>query len=267
MSAPTPHSSKPRVAVHKFSSCDGCQLAFLNLGEDLLTLSDRVDLVHFAEAGPLDPDTEVEIAFVEGSISTPEDLERILHIRRHCRLLIAIGACATSGGIQALRNGANGAQWIAQIYSHPEAITSLERSTPIASQVKVDFELWGCPVSGQQMLAVVNSLLLGVAPRDNADKVCTECKRRNLTCVMVSRGLPCMGPVTRAGCGALCPSLGRDCYGCYGPAENANTDALSGQFHHLGLTPQAIVQRFQSINSQAPVFLAAADKARTNRDE
>ncbi|NDP47251.1 MAG: sulfhydrogenase subunit delta [Sulfuriferula multivorans] len=263
MSTPTVHSIKPRVAVHKFSSCDGCQLAFLNLGEELLVLAERVELVHFAEAGALDPDTEVDVAFVEGSLSTPEDIERIQHIRQHCRMLIAIGACATSGGIQALRNSANGAEWVAQIYSHPDAISSLERSTPIASQVKVDFELWGCPVSSSQILAVVNSLLLGVAPHDNADKVCTECKRRNLTCVMVSHGVACMGPVTRAGCGALCPSMGRDCYGCYGPAENTNTDALAAQFRALGLTPQAIVQRFQSINSQAPVFLAAANKVKT----
>jgi len=255
---------KPRVAVHKFSSCDGCQLAFLNLGEDLLTLAGRVDLVHFAEAGALDPDTDVDVAFVEGSVSTPEDLERIRHIRQHSRLLIAIGACATSGGIQGLRNGADSAQWITQIYSHPEAIASLEHSTPIANHVKVDFELWGCPVNSQQMLAVVNALLLGVAPRDNADKVCTECKRQGYPCVMVSRGVACMGPVTRAGCGALCPSLGRDCYGCYGPAENANTDALAAQFRSLGLTPTAIIRRFQSINSQAPVFLAAADKTRTS---
>lgn len=258
---------KPRVAVHKFSSCDGCQLALLNLGEDLLTLAERVDLVHFAEAGPLDPDTDVDVAFVEGSVSTPEDVERIWRIRQHSRMLIAIGACATSGGIQALRNGADAAQWIEQIYSHPEAISSLERSTPIASHVKVDFELWGCPVSGPQMLAVVNALLLGVAPRDNADKVCTECKRRGYPCVLVSRGIACMGPVTRAGCGALCPSLGRDCYGCYGPAENANTDALAAQFASQGLAPLAIVQRFQSINSQAPVFLAAADKVRMRGHE
>jgi coenzyme F420-reducing hydrogenase gamma subunit len=260
-------TSKPRVAVHKFSSCDGCQLALLNLGEDLLTLAERVELVHFAEAGPLNPDTEVDVAFVEGSVSTPEDLERIQHIRAHSRMLIAIGACATSGGIQGLRNNADGAQWIAQIYSHPEAITSLQHSTPIASHVKVDFELWGCPVNSRQMLAVVNALLLGVAPRDNADKVCTECKRHGYPCVMVTRGIPCMGPVTRAGCGALCPGLGRDCYGCYGPAENANTDALAAQFAHLGLMPETIVQRFQSINSQAPVFLAAANKARMSRDE
>ncbi|WP_018077157.1 hypothetical protein [Thiobacillus denitrificans] len=259
--------TRPRVAVHKFSSCDGCQLAFLNLGEDLLALAERVELVHFAEAGPLDPDAEVDIAFVEGSVSTPADLERIQRIRRHSRMLIAIGACATAGGIQALRNGADGAQWAAQIYSHPAAVASLERSTPISSHVAVDFELWGCPVSGPQILAVVNSLLLGVAPRDNADKVCSECKRRDLSCVMVSRGIPCMGPVTRAGCGALCPGLGRDCYGCYGPAENANTDALAAQFGRQGLDPPAVARRFRSINSQAPAFLAAANKAGEARDE
>ena len=263
MNVPTAKPVRPRVAVHKFSSCDGCQLAFLNLGEDLLTLAGRVDLVHFAEAGPLDPDMAVDIAFVEGSVSTLEDIERIRHIRAHSRMVIAIGACATSGGIQGLRNGAASAEWTAQIYSHPEAIASLAHSTPISSHVKVDFELWGCPVSGPQMLAVVNALLLGVTPRDNADKVCTECKRHGYPCVMVSRGIACMGPVTRAGCGALCPSLGRDCYGCYGPAENANTDALAAQFGELGLAPEAIVRRFQSINSQAPVFLAAADKLRT----
>jgi coenzyme F420-reducing hydrogenase gamma subunit len=258
---------KPRVAIHKFSSCDGCQLALLNLGEDLLMLAERVELVHFAEAGPLDPDTDVDVAFVEGSVSTPEDLERIQHIRRHSRLLIPIGACATAGGIQALRNGANGAQWVAQIYSHPEAIASLAHSTPISSHVNVDFELWGCPVNSRQILAVVNSLLLGVAPRDNADKVCTECKRQGHPCVMVTRGIACMGPVTRDGCGALCPSLGRDCYGCYGPAENANTDALAAQFACLGLAPEAVIQRFQSINSQAPAFLAAADTIRMRRDD
>ncbi|MCU0810592.1 MAG: sulfhydrogenase subunit delta [Thiobacillaceae bacterium] len=264
MNAENSRPGKPRVAVHKFSSCDGCQLAFLNLGEDLLALAERVDLVHFAEAGPLDPDTDVDIAFVEGSVSTPEDLERIRHIRAHSGLLIAIGACATSGGIQGLRNGADSEQWVAQIYSHPDAIRSLALSTPISNHVKVDFEIWGCPINSQQMLAAVKSLLLGVTPRDNADKVCTECKRHGYPCVMVSRGIACMGPVTRAGCGALCPSLGRDCYGCYGPAENANTAALAAQFRSQGLTPQAIVQRFQSINSQAPVFLAAADKTRSS---
>lgn len=267
MAGPTMLRLRPRVAVHKFSSCDGCQLALLNLGGDLLTLAERVDLVHFAEAGPLDLEADVDVAFVEGSVSTEDDVERIRRVREHSRLLIAIGACATSGGIQALRNGADAPQWIAQLYAHPEAISSLDQSTPIARHVKVDFELWGCPVSGPQMLAVVNSLLLGVTPHDNADKVCTECKRRNLSCVMVSRGVPCMGAVTRAGCGALCPSLGRDCYGCYGPAATANPDSLIAQFRRQGLSDRAIARRFQSINSQAPEFLAAANRAGHAHDE
>lgn len=251
----------PRVAAHKFSSCDGCQLALLNLGEDLLTLAARVELVHFAEAGPMAPEAEVDIAFVEGSVSTPEDLERIRRIRERSRILIAIGACATTGGIQALRNQADGIAWIAQVYQHPEAIASLAQSTPVSAHVKVDFELHGCPVDGVQMLAAVNALLLGAAPRENTDKVCVECKRQGHPCVTVSRGIACLGPVTRAGCGALCPGLGRDCYGCYGPAENANTDALAARFRELGLDTRAVMQRFQSINSQAPAFLAAARKA------
>jgi len=253
---------KPRVAMHKFSSCDGCQLAFLNMGEDLLTLAERVDLVYFAEAGTLDESGGFDISFVEGSVATPEDVERIQRIRSNSRILVATGSCATAGGIQALRNGADSAQWIAQLYAHPEAISASANSTPMADHVRVDFELWGCPVNSRQILAVVNALALGAAPRDSTEKVCVECKRRGYTCVLVSRGIPCMGPVTRTGCGALCPSLGRDCYGCYGPAENANTDALSARFADLGLGPTALVQRFQSINSQAPAFLAAAEKVK-----
>nr|NIQ44606.1 sulfhydrogenase subunit delta [Stutzerimonas stutzeri]NIS59092.1 sulfhydrogenase subunit delta [Stutzerimonas stutzeri]NIT46678.1 sulfhydrogenase subunit delta [Stutzerimonas stutzeri] len=192
---------KTRVAVHKFSSCDGCQLAFLNLGPALLELADAVELVHFAEAGPVDPEAKVDIAFVEGSISTPEDQERIHKVREHAAFLVTIGACATAGGIQALRNGQNTDEWVARVYAKPEYIETLATSTPIAYHVKVDFELWGCPVTSRQVLAAVNSLMLGVTPGEDADKVCMECKRRQLVCVLVTKGVPCMGPVTRTGCG------------------------------------------------------------------
>lgn len=255
-------ADKPTVAVHKFASCDGCQLAFLNLGANLLPLAERIDLVHFAEAGPVNPDARVDIAFVEGSISTPEDLQRIRRIRASTGYLVSIGACATTGGIQALRNGAHSAEWLRQIYASPEYIHSLATSTPIAEHVKVDFELWGCPVTGRQVVAAVNALLLGVAPRDDADKVCMECKRRNTVCVLVAKGEACMGPVTRNGCGALCPSFGRDCYACYGPAENPATDALARRFKGLGLMPEDIARRFLFINNQAPAFYAAGHKAR-----
>ena len=253
---------KPKLAVWKFASCDGCQLAFLNLGEDLLALMEIVDVVHFAEAGPVDPDAEVDFAVIEGSISTPEDIERVKRIRERSHHVIAVGACATAGGLQALRNMTDAGQWIQAVYAKPGYIKSLDTSTAIGQHIKVDLELWGCPVNGRQVLAAVRALLSGVAPAEEHDKVCLECKRRQSVCVMVAKGMPCMGPVTRTGCGALCPSFGRDCYACYGPAENSNTDSLTRRFEGLGLLPDAVARRFLSINNGAPAFNDAGRKLR-----
>ena len=246
---------RPTVAVHKFSSCDGCQLAFLNLGESLLKLAQRVELVHFAEAGLLaEEDTAVDIAFVEGSLSTSEDLRRIERIRDNTRYLVTIGACATSGGLQALRNLAAGEDWPAQLYPHPEYIDSLADSQAVASRVKVDWALWGCPISTRQLLACIGSLLAGVSPEPVRDSLCLECKRAGHVCVLVSQAQPCLGPVTRAGCGALCPAYGRACYGCFGPAETANTEAIARRWRQQGLDEEAIARRFLFINSQAAAF-------------
>jgi len=255
-------TQRPRIAVHKFASCDGCQLAFLNLGEPLLEFAKLVDIVHFAEAGAVNPEVPVDIAFVEGSITTPEDLERIQTVRKNARYLVTLGACATAGGLQALRNLASAREWAAAIYARPEHIASLDTSTPIARHVKVDLELWGCPVSSRQVLAAVRALLFGVAPLEERDKICLECKRSQTVCVMVTRSEPCMGPVTRTGCGALCPRFGRDCYGCYGPAEAANTDALSQRFTGMGLVPEQIARRFLGMNAGAPAFAEAAVRMR-----
>ncbi|MGV6815902.1 MAG: NADH-quinone oxidoreductase subunit B family protein [Thiotrichales bacterium] len=247
--------SKPSVAVHKFSSCDGCQLAFLNAGKDLLTLSELVDIRHFLEAGLDEPEASVDIAFVEGSVSTAEEQERIQKVRANSKLLITIGACATSGGLQALRNlNDSEPDWREAIYAQPEYIHTLTHATAIREHVKVDFELWGCPVNSRQLLAAVRALLFGVPPIAESDKLCLECKRSQAVCVMVTRSEPCMGPVTRTGCGAICPRFGRDCYACYGPAENPNTEALSQRFEGLGLLPEDIARRFLFINSGAPAF-------------
>jgi sulfhydrogenase subunit delta len=255
-------STRPRIAVHKFASCDGCQLAFLNLGEPLLVLAAHVEIVHFAEAGPVNPEVPVDIAFVEGSITTREDLERIQRVRKNSDHLVTLGACATAGGLQALRNLASAREWSAAVYARPEYIASLDTSTAIARHVKVDFELWGCPVSSRQVLGAVRALLFGVAPLEERDKVCLECKRSNIVCVMVTGREPCMGPVTRTGCGALCPRFGRDCYGCYGPAEAANTESLSRRFEGLGLLPEQIARRFLGMNAAAPEFAEAAMRTR-----
>lgn len=246
---------KPSIAVHKFSSCDGCQLAFLNAGEDLLKLAGLVDIRHFLEAGVADEYAHVDIAFVEGSISTSEELTRIQRVRAESRYLVTIGACATAGGLQALRNldGSHEA-WKHAVYAQPGFIHTLDQAEPVSAHVKVDFELWGCPVNGRQVLATVQQLLFGVAPIDLRDKVCMECKRHQAVCVMVAAGSPCMGPVTRTGCGALCPRFGRDCYACFGPAENANTRALGQRLEGLGLPPGDVARRFLFINSHAPEF-------------
>ena len=249
---------KPKIAVHKFTSCDGCQLAILNMGEDLLLLHELVEVVHFAEGGAVDPEADVDIAIVEGSVSTPDQVERIKRIRDHSRYLITIGACATAGGIQALRNLADAEAWIGAVYAQPEYIHSLSTSTAIARHVKVDLELWGCPVNGRQIIAALRALLFGVVPVEENEKVCMECKRTQAVCVMVTRGAPCMGPVTRTGCGALCPRFGRDCYACYGPGENPNTGALMRRFQGLGLLPDDVHRRFAFINCEAPAFKAAA---------
>ncbi|WP_133130774.1 sulfhydrogenase subunit delta [Legionella yabuuchiae] len=251
--------AKPRLAVHKFTSCDGCQLAFLNAGEALLTLSEMTEIIHFVEAGQVDMDTPVDITFVEGSISTPNEVERIQTVRKKTKYLITIGACATAGGIQALRNAANYQQWMSSIYATPDTIKSLETSTAISHHVKVDWELWGCPVNTGQVMDAIRSLLYSASPRIKRDSVCMECKRKNQVCVLVAKKEPCMGPVTQTGCGALCPGVNRACYACYGPSENPNTDALGGWFkQNIGLDKKAIAKQLLHINNQAPAFNQAA---------
>jgi len=253
--------NKPRLAVHKFTSCDGCQLAFLNAGEDLLVLSQLMDIVHFAELGKVEPDAKVDIAFVEGSISTPEEKEKIIKIRENSQYIITIGACATAGGIQALRNYANHKEWVAAIYASPEHIKTLDTSTAIAHHIRIDWELWGCPVNTRQVMDAVRSLLFNASPRIKRDSVCIECKRKGNVCVMTTKNLACMGPVTQTGCGALCPSVGRGCYGCYGPSENPNPGSLAKWFEEYnGLSKDQIADQFLHINSQAPAFNRAGKR-------
>ncbi len=259
--------SRPTVAVYKFTSCDGCQLAILNLEEALLTLTELVEIKQFAEAGILGEHAEVDIAFIEGSISTPREMEQIKKIREQSRYLIAMGACATSGGIQALRNMHDGQAWIDAIYASPQHIESLTTSTPLSDHVRIDLELWGCPVSSHQVVTTIRALLFDVLPKTEHDKVCLECKRSQAVCVMVSRGEPCMGPVTNTGCGALCPQFGRGCYACYGPAENPNPNALANRFEGLGMTADEIARNFLFINNNAPVFHTIGQKYKDRHDE
>ena len=253
-------TSNPTLAVWKFASCDGCQLSLLDCEDELLAIAGRVDIAYFPEASSAMVDGPYDISLVEGSISTPHDVERIAEIREQSAVLITIGICATSGGIQALRNGADIGEFVESVYAHPEFISTLDRSTPISDHVTVDFELRGCPIDRGQLIETISAHLAGRRPRIAATSVCVQCKARGTPCVMVAHGTPCLGPVTHGGCEAICPSFNRGCYGCFGPMESPNTHALAEQFVSLGMNDREIARTFRSYAGWDVPFRDEADR-------
>jgi sulfhydrogenase subunit delta len=251
---------KPRLAVFKFASCDGCQLSLLDCEDELLAVAGAVEIAHFAEASSRLLTGPYDLTLVEGSITTAADAQRIREIRRQSRRLVTIGACATAGGIQALKNFSDHAEFLRAVYASPQYIQSLATSTAIADHVPVDFELRGCPIDRHQLLEVITAVLAGRRPQTSSESVCPGCKRRGTVCVMVAHGTPCLGPVTQAGCGAICPAYDRGCYGCFGPARQVNLDSLSNQILASGLPPIATVQLLRSFNGYAAEFRAASQK-------
>ncbi|PBC75882.1 coenzyme F420-reducing hydrogenase gamma subunit [Streptomyces sp. TLI_235] len=267
----------PTLAVWKFASCDGCQLTLLDCEDELLALADRVRISHFlemssAEAGStesggvqgraaLEGVGPYDLSLVEGSVTTAEDARRIRHIRGISRRLVTIGACATAGGVQALRNFADVAEFRAAVYARPEFIATLDTSTPISAHVPVDFELRGCPIDRHQLLEVITAFLAGRTPGIPSHSVCFECKIRGTTCVTVAHGTPCLGPVTHAGCGALCPAHRRGCYGCFGPVADPNLEAMVRQLARDGMSARDVVRIFRTFNAAAPEYGPVPDVA------
>lgn len=252
-------ADKPRLAVFKFASCDGCQLSLLDCEDELLAVASAVEIAYFLEARTQALDGPYDVGLVEGSVTTDHDMRRIKEIRKQCRILVTIGACATSGGIQALRNWVDVKDFIQMVYAHPEYIQTLTTSTPIADHVSVDFELRGCPISKQQLLQLLTALLIGRKPSVPNYSVCMECKQRQTVCVAVARGVACMGPVTQAGCGAICPTYHRDCFGCYGPKERANVTSLTRHYIQEGLAAEHVLRQARNFNGYAPEFRHATD--------
>ncbi|HSK22195.1 MAG TPA: hypothetical protein VK906_03420 [Egicoccus sp.] len=250
---------RPTLAVWKFASCDGCQLALLSAEDELLTLAGEVHIASFLEATREVAEGPYDLSLVEGSITTEHDAERIRHVRAISTTLVTIGACASAGGVQALRNVADVDEFRSLVYARPDYVDTLAESTAIAEHVPVDFELRGCPVEVGQLVEVVNAFLAGRKPVTPNHAVCVECKLRGATCVTVAHGTPCLGPVTQAGCGARCPAFDRGCYGCFGPAESPNTASLSRWLtRQLGVTRPELVRAFRSFNSDAPAFRTEA---------
>jgi coenzyme F420-reducing hydrogenase gamma subunit len=250
---------KPTLAVWKFASCDGCQLSLLDCEDELLGLAGEVEIAYFLEARRATVEGPYDLSLVEGSVTTPHDAERIREVRRQSRHLVTIGACATAGGIQALKNFSDVDDFVAAVYASPQYISTLETSTPISAHVPVDYELHGCPINKRQLLEVINAFLHGRRPEIASTSVCFECKRRGTVCVMVAHGTPCLGPVTHAGCGALCPSYDRGCYGCFGPMETPNTVSLTRQLQVLGMGDGAVERVFRTFHVEAFEGRRAAD--------
>ncbi len=244
----------PKLAGWKFSSCDGCQLSLLDCEDELLSVAESVQIAYFLEASRAEIAAPYDISLVEGSISTPQEADRIQRVRAQSRMLISIGACATDGGIQALRALRPVEELARAVYAHPEYIDSLERSTPISEHVQVDFELRGCPIDKRQLLELLNAALNGRRPNIPRHSQCLECKQSGTVCVMVARGQPCLGPVTQAGCGNVCPSCARGCYGCFGPQEMPNARALSARLKELGMDERALRDYYRLFNNAAPAF-------------
>jgi sulfhydrogenase subunit delta len=251
-------ATRPTLAVWKFSSCDGCQLSLLDCEDELLAIADGLEIAYFPEATSAEVEGPYDVSLVEGSVTTPHDVERIRAVREQSATLVTIGACATAGGIQALRNFADVREWIPLVYASPEHISTLETSTPIADHVAVDLELRGCPISKAQLVETVSALLNARAPRLPTTSVCTECKERGTPCVMVAGGTPCLGPVTQAGCGAICPAYGRGCYGCFGPMESPNIRALALRWQELGAGDDVMLRALRTFNANAPAFREAS---------
>lgn len=254
-----PAPCKTTVAVYKFSSCDGCQLQFLNMEDELLALAGEVEIAYFLEARRRALPGPYDVALVEGSVTTPHEVERIKEIRGQAKILVAIGACATSGGIQALRNYADADEFAREVYPHPEFLSFLPKATPISEHVPVDFELWGCPVSKAELLEVVAALLQNRKPNLPQHSVCLECKRQGTVCVMVAKNILCLGPATRSGCGAICPSCGRGCYGCFGPQPGMDLNSLIPTLRAMEKDAGETARLLRHISNYAPAFSKAAE--------
>ncbi len=254
-------TGRPRLAVWKFASCDGCQLSLLDCEDELLAVADAIEVSNFLEASSAVAPGPYDLSLVEGSVTTAEDAARIQEVRAQSRVLVTIGACATAGGIQALRNFQDVEEFRRAVYARPEYIRTLATSTAIGDHVPVDFELRGCPINKSQLLEVVGAFLQHRRPTVPTGSVCAECKRRGAVCVVVAQGTPCLGPVTQAGCGAICPAYHRGCYGCFGPQDTPNTAAWTRRIGELGLAPEAILRIYRTFNAGAPAFRAAADAA------
>ena len=245
---------KIRLAVFKLSSCSGCQQQIIDLGEDLLALTEKIEIAYFLEASSKTSPGPYDVALIEGSVSTPQEVELVKEIRENSKIVVAVGSCATYGGIQALRNWLDFSEVKERVYPNPDWIKALEKSSPVSDYIQVDYAVSGCPANKVQLLSVLKQIIIGKKVYHREESLCQECKRKGNVCVVVTKGIPCLGPVVKEGCGALCPSYGRGCYGCFGPMVDPKPETLSRRFEETGVSKDEIVLRFRNITGWSEPF-------------
>jgi coenzyme F420-reducing hydrogenase gamma subunit len=205
---------KARVAIFSLTGCEGCSLAILELEDTLLQILDAVSIVNFRE-GMSERDWRIDIGFVDGAVSSPHDEEQIRAYRACCRTLVAIGACACLGGVNTLKHEHLSSEYRRYVYGDRATLFATTDARPISAVVKVDYELPGCPMVKEEFLRFLTCLITGRPFRLPEYPVCVECKRRGVLC-LYERGEICLGPLTRAGCDAICPYYGAKCEACRG---------------------------------------------------
>jgi len=252
-------TTQPSLAIWKFASCDGCQLSLLDCEDELLLVAENILISNFPEASRAVVEGPYDLSLVEGSITTEHDVNRIKSVRAQSKMLITIGACATAGGIQALRNFSDVDEFTRYVYPTPKYIKALATSTPISDHVSVDFELRGCPIDKRQLVELISAFLNRRRPNIPNYSVCMECKMQGAVCVMVASGTPCLGPVTQAGCGSICPRYNRGCYGCFGPQEQPNTESLAERWSKLGVSHIDIQRAYRTFNALTRPFRKASE--------
>jgi sulfhydrogenase subunit delta len=238
---------KPKVGVFGLAGCGGCQLEILNLEDDLVDFIKAVDIVHFTEAISEHSDT-YEVALIEGSVSTQHDLERLEHFAKTAKIVVAVGACASTGGLNCLKNDYGTEKAKKLVYGNRKNWIDAIDTKPIDAYVKVDYHARGCPPNRAEIVDIVRSLIVGKEPELPSYPVCVECKRLGNTCVY-ELGLTCMGPVSLAGCNARCPSSTSGCEACRGFIEDPNINAQKDLLEEYGLTLEDIMEGFNLYNS------------------
>lgn len=255
---------KPKIGIYALTSCYGCQLSIAMVSK-LLEVSEAVSFSsYYMLSSNSSMHEKVDIAFVEGSVSTKRDLEELKEIRENANVLVAIGACAINGGVQSWTDKEKEySDLYTTVYGSKKIKFKGMKATPIEKHVKVDYRLPGCPPEEEEIIYFISTFLFGTWPEEKDYPVCQECRIAGNPCILIEKGEPCLGPITTAGCDARCINFGIPCIGCRGPVENDTAwfDSLAKVFKEKKFSEEYIRTRMSIFGAHNPNLDKLLDKA------